>query len=37
MIHLVKTILENSVTLGLLGFLLIVVPILGIAIVNDPD
>jgi predicted PurR-regulated permease PerM len=37
MIHTVKFILENSVTLGILSFLLIVVPILGIAIVNDPD
>lgn len=37
MIHAVKFVLENTITLGILSFLLIVVPILGIAIVNDPD
>jgi predicted PurR-regulated permease PerM len=37
MIHAVRFVLENSMTLGILSFLLIIVPILGIAIVNDPD
>jgi hypothetical protein len=37
MTHLARAVLENWVTLGLLSFLLIAVPIMGIAIVNDPD
>jgi hypothetical protein len=37
MTHFVRMVLENWVTLGLLSFLLIAVPVLGIAIVNDPD
>jgi predicted PurR-regulated permease PerM len=37
MITFVRFVLEHSFTLGILGFLLIVVPIVGIMIVNDPD
>lgn len=37
MIHFVRMVLENWMTLGILSFLLITVPIMGIAIVNDPD
>ena len=37
MVHFVRLTLENPAILGLLSFLLIMVPIFGIAIVNDPD
>lgn len=37
MINFVRYALEHWYTLGFLCFLLIAVPIAGIAIVNDPD
>jgi hypothetical protein len=37
MISFVRFVLEHYLTLGVLAFLLIVVPIVGIMIVNDPD
>jgi predicted PurR-regulated permease PerM len=37
MIAFVHFILDHALTLGILCFLLITVPIVGIMIVNDPD
>jgi len=37
MIHLVRWVLEHGVTLGILCFLLISVPVFGIMIIYDPD
>ena len=37
MIHLVRWVLEHGITLGILCFLLIFVPIFGIMVIHDPD
>jgi predicted PurR-regulated permease PerM len=37
MVRLVHLMMDNALFLGIISFLLIMVPIVGIAIVNDPD
>jgi hypothetical protein len=36
-VHFIHAMMNNVFVLGLIGFLLIMVPIVGIMIVNDPD
>jgi hypothetical protein len=37
MTNFVRFMLEHALTLGFLGFLLIVTPMVGIMIIHDPD